>query len=36
MEKAEESVNSEWMNVIEQLQRRIVLDYNTALPDGNN
>jgi hypothetical protein len=34
MEKAEESVNSEWMDVIEQLQRRIVLDYNATLSDG--
>jgi hypothetical protein len=36
MEKAEESVNSEWMDVIEQLQRRIILDYNAALSDGSN
>jgi hypothetical protein len=36
MEKAEESVNSEWMDGIEQLQRRIALDYNVILSDGNN
>jgi hypothetical protein len=36
MEKAEESVNSEWMDVIEQLQRRIILDYNATLSDGNS
>jgi hypothetical protein len=36
MEKAEESVNSEWMDVIEQLQRRIVLEYNATLSNGNN
>jgi hypothetical protein len=36
MEKAEESINSEWMDVIEELQRRIVLDYNATLCDGQN
>jgi hypothetical protein len=36
MEKAEESVNSEWMEVIEQLQRRIVIDYNATLSGGSN
>jgi hypothetical protein len=36
MEKAEESVNSEWMDVIEHLQKRIVLDHNATLSDGIN
>jgi hypothetical protein len=36
MEKAEESVNSEWMDVIDQLQRRIVLVYNATVSGEKN
>jgi len=34
MEEAEESVNSEWMAVIDDLQRRIVEEHNASAP-GN-
>jgi hypothetical protein len=38
MEKAEESVDSEWMDVIDQLQRRIILVYNVGISalDGSS